>query len=126
MLRDTAIIVPFARGDRISLPAGTVYRRGMEIRELKRLTHITVFSACNGWINLDPYRGAVVGKVHLPTVTWAGAGGGWSDVQFTPQLCEKLGIEVPVIPDMADEIDYYRFDTVPSYGGDGDDNRYRI
>jgi hypothetical protein len=82
---------PFIRGQEVVIPAGTPVRHRGDVRLSRRTQTITVFSTSNGWLDLwgDRHdRGAAI----LPTITWPGSGGYWSDVQVTPELVEANGL----------------------------------
>lgn len=116
---ENSIVNPFARGQRLIIPAGTPVRTTHPRRRhgyfTKRATTITVARASNGWIDLwnDTKKGR--GYVHLPVITWAGTGGYWCDVKVTPELCATLDAAVPDLP-YVDDYDRPYLDYEPAYG----------
>lgn len=119
---------PIKRGQRITLPAGSV-ATSMNPRKkgpfaLKRALTITVHSASDGYIDMwnDLKRGR--GLVCLPTITWPGSGGYWTDVRLTPELCQAIGVPGPALPTLSD-YDLRGMDIEPCYGH-GYDNRLTV
>lgn len=122
---DNAIANPFARGQRILIPAGTPLRSTHPRRDgvyySKRAQHITVHTSSVGYIDLwnDAKRGR--GFVNLPSVTWVGTGSYWIDAKVTPELCKANGVETPALPQFSD-YEQRDLDVLPGYGP-GYDNR---
>lgn len=115
---------PLKRGQRITLPAGTV-ATSMNPRKrgpfaLKRALTITVYSTSDGHIDLWDDRKRGRGLVCLPTITWPGSGGYWTDVRLTPELCQAIGVPAPGLPTLSD-YDRRSLDIEPCYGHGYDD-----
>lgn len=90
---------PLKAGQHVTIPAGHPYRHRGSVRVTKRATTVRLHNAWDGYVATMPEPGRPAGFVHLPTISWAGSGGYWSDMPLTPELCEELGFEVPSIPD---------------------------
>lgn len=124
--RPNRIDNPFQRGQSLTIPAGTPVRstnpkhKG-EVFTTNRAQTVMVRQVGDGYIDLwdDAKRG--IGFIWLPTLTWAGGSGYWSDVKITPEFCEALGVDVPAIPSVG-TCDARRLDVEPAYGP-GYDNR---
>ena len=116
------------RGRKVLIPAGTVIRtthpQNGPVRTAKRTHTITVHHASDGWIDRE-YD--TEGSVIFPTLSWAGTGGYWCDVQVTPELAAANDISMPALPepDADGRIGRYRVGVVPSYE-DGYTNRWKV
>lgn len=96
---------PLHRGQRITLPKGTVVRsanpRHAYHRVLARPQEVVVHSVFPGYIDTSGWE-REKGKVLLPSISWAGTKGYWQDVQVTPELAEELGVELVLPVDTSD------------------------
>lgn len=124
-LSTTRVTNPFGSGHHVLIPAGTPLRsthpRRKGVYLSKRAQTITVFSAMDGYIDLwnDADHGR--GFVHLPTLSWPGAGGYWVDAKVTPELAAANGVTAPALPTLF-EYDRRLLDVEPGFGL-GYDNR---
>lgn len=116
------------RGRKVTIPAGTIIRtthpQNGPVRVAKKTHTVTLHMAADGWI--DRAHGSE-GKVIFPTISWAGAGGYWCDVQVTPELAAANGIELPDLPqpDEDGRIGMHRMVVAPTYE-DGYTNRWAV
>lgn len=118
----TVIENPVQQGARLLIPKGTLVRCRGTVKAVGCATHVRVFSAANGFVNTTaPDEG--YGFVHLPTITWHGSGGCWTDARLTPELCASLGMAVPELPSA--ECFTPVLSTTPSYGP-GRDDRFSL
>lgn len=104
----------------MELPKGTVYRHRGIRRVSVRRSKVIVRSATHGWVDTVNNYKQGSGFVCLPEISWAGAQGYWSDLKITPEMCERLGITPPSIPELSEQ--WYHLDVIPAYGA-GYDNR---
>ena len=124
MISPLTITNPFSKGDRVTLPAGTVIRAiGRDHYVLSRKQTVTVFSAWDGNVSVE---GGERGRVRFPIISWPGAGGYWRDAQVTPEVCGANAIEVPALPAVVDgKIGGWPMDAEPSYD-DGYTDRWAL
>lgn len=103
-LHETTIVNPIERSTRITLPKSTHYRHRGATHVTGRSYEVLVHSASNGWVDTwnDAKKGC--GYVRLPSITWAGSGGYWSDLRATPELCVILGLEMPHAPVLSEKV----------------------
>lgn len=121
-----SISSPFRRNDTVILSKGTVVRSTNPSKRsyvLTRAQRIIVRMSSPGYVMLD--GGEDRGKVHLPTLTWAGTGGYWCDVQVTPELCEANDVGVPELPGQDGRIGHTALNVIPSYD-EGYTNRWTV
>lgn len=73
---------PFARDQRVVVPAGTRLWRQGEWRTAKRAQTVTVHTVFQG------YRDPRYGKAVPPKISWAGSGGYWVDAVVDEAMLE--------------------------------------
>lgn len=106
-------------GLQVIVPAGTIIRTMHPsqgpFRVAKKTTTVTVHLVNWGYIGRDRHD---EGRVHFPTISWAGAGGYWCDAQVTPEFAAANGVELPELP-VPDENGRlggrYHMEVIPSY-----------
>lgn len=88
---------PFATGDKVRIPAGTVVRTSSSAPDkvITRAQTITVESALPGY-TMD--MTGTEGHIMLPEVTWRGAGGYWKSAQVTLDVATAHG-KTLVVPE---------------------------
>lgn len=117
-----------AKGVTVVIPKGTVIRTTHPsdgpVKVSKRTHTVKVHHVNWGYIGRDARD---EGRVYYPTITWAGAGGYWCDVQVTPELAAANGVELPElpVPDENGRVDNWRLEVIPSYD-DGYTDRWAV
>ncbi len=115
---------PVPKGDTIVVPKGSVIHTthpSGRVQVTKRTQRITVYMASDGWVSRERHD---AGKVLLPTVTWAGTGGYWRDVQLTKAVLETNGLTLPTPPGQDGRISSTPLLVQPSYE-DGYTNEWK-
>lgn len=119
---------PLDTDNKVVIPKGTVIRTthptAGPVRVAARKQTVSLYGVSPGWIDRE-YDNE--GGVIFPTVSWAGAGGYWCDVQVTPELAAANGVKLPElpVPDENGRIDRYHLAVTPSYE-DGYTNRWSV
>lgn len=120
------VVNPVKRGSKLTVPAGTVVHSTNPSKRqyvLKRAQTVLVHHAPDGWIDTVNHFGQGDGYVSLPTISWAGTGGYWCDVQVTPEVAAANGLELPTLPGQGGKVGWVGIDVIPSYE-DGYCNRW--
>lgn len=84
---------PFTKGQKVTIPAGTVVRFKGEETLTERKQTVTMHMGGNGYydeVRTTDGWGNV--KVRPPVVTWAGAGGYWKDATVDADVLEANGM----------------------------------
>lgn len=86
--------MPFKRGDKVVLPAGTVVAstRG-EDKLLTRKQTVTAHMVNGGYYGERRTKDGWVRTLVPPTVTWAGSGGYWMDARVDADVLAANGLE---------------------------------
>lgn len=85
--------MPFKRGDKVVLPAGTVVRTRGDEKILARKQTVTVHMSSDGYYGERRTVNGWVRTLEPPTVTWAGSGGYWMDARVDEEVLAVNGRE---------------------------------
>lgn len=85
--------MPFTRGDKVVLPAGTIVSSRGEEKVLGRKQTVTAHMVNGGYYGEKRTADGWVRTLVPPTVTWAGSGGYWMDARVDEEVLSANGKE---------------------------------
>lgn len=80
-------------------PKAPQFSLDVQVKRSGRAQTVTIVDAWDGEINTNRRGPAVV----LPLFRWSG-GLGFAEVQITPEFCEAVGLDTPVLPSNEDAV----------------------